>query len=109
MSETTPNDRTDDVSDELRDTGDDVSRGADRAKDEVAEGADRVKDGVRDAADKVSDTVEDMIPGRQRSRRPLGRAACSRLDERPVHLPWRRATGRRHGIGAFGIPLSNAL
>ena len=26
MSETTPNDRTDDVSDELRETGDDVSR-----------------------------------------------------------------------------------
>jgi gas vesicle protein len=63
MSETTPHDRSDDVSDELRDTRDDASRAADRAKDEVAEGADRVKDGVSDVADKVSDTVEDMIPG----------------------------------------------
>jgi len=63
VSETTPNDRTDDVEDEVRETGDDVSRGADRATDDVAEGADSVKDGIGDAADKVSDTVEDMIPG----------------------------------------------
>src|SRR5688572_24901333 len=63
MSETFPSDRTDDVEDEVRETGDDVSREADRAKDELAEGADSVKDGIGAAADKVSDTVEDMIPG----------------------------------------------
>jgi hypothetical protein len=63
MSETSPNDRTDEVGDEVRETGDDVSRGADRARDEAVEGADSVKDGIGDAADKVSDTVEDMIPG----------------------------------------------
>jgi gas vesicle protein len=63
MSEPVPHDRSDEVSDELRDTRDDASRAVDRTKDEVAEGADRVKDGVSDVADKVSDTVEDMIPG----------------------------------------------
>jgi hypothetical protein len=63
MSDTFPNDQTDEVEDEVRETGNDVSRGADRAKDEVAEGADSANDGIGDAADKVSDTVEDMIPG----------------------------------------------
>jgi hypothetical protein len=63
MSETVPNDRTDDVEDEVRETGDDLAGGADRAQDEAAEGADRVTDGVREVADRVSDTVEDMIPG----------------------------------------------
>ena len=63
MSETVPQDRSDEVADELRETGDDASRAADHAKGELAEGADRVKDGIGDVADKVSDTVEDLIPG----------------------------------------------
>jgi hypothetical protein len=63
VSEPPTNERSDDVSDELRETRDDASRAAERTDDEVAEGADRLKDGVSDAADKVSDAVEDVIPG----------------------------------------------
>ena len=63
MSEPVPHDRSDEVSDELRDTRDEAARIAERAKNEAAEGIDRAEDGVSDVADKVSDTVEDMIPG----------------------------------------------
>jgi hypothetical protein len=63
MTDTVPHDKTEDLSDEVRDARDEASRVAERAKNETREGADRVKDDADDVADKVSDAVEDVIPG----------------------------------------------
>jgi hypothetical protein len=63
MTDTVPHDKSEELSDEVRDARDEAARVAERAKNEAGDGADRAKADAEDVADKVSDAVEDLIPG----------------------------------------------